>query len=40
LNFPEIPAPPIQSSGTKFIHGLIEGIEAAEKQILEKRVTD
>jgi Xaa-Pro aminopeptidase len=30
----EIPSPPIQLIGSKYIHGLMEGIEAAKKEIL------
>jgi len=35
LDFPEIPAPPIPASGSNFIHGLMEGIAAAKKQIAD-----
>ena len=35
LTLPEISAPSIQASGTDYIHGLIEGIEAAKKKMAE-----
>jgi hypothetical protein len=35
LEFPEIPAPPIQSSGSPFIRGMMEGIAAAKKQLAD-----
>jgi hypothetical protein len=36
LDFPEIPSPSIQGSGSEFIHGLMQGIEAAKKFFAEK----
>jgi hypothetical protein len=35
LHFPEMPSPPIQSSGSLFIHGLMEGIAAAKIQLTD-----
>jgi hypothetical protein len=36
LILPKIPAPPIQTSGTDYIRGLMGGIEAAKKKLAEK----
>jgi hypothetical protein len=35
LQPPDIEIPPTRPSGSRFMHGLIEGIEAAKKKIAE-----
>jgi hypothetical protein len=35
LQPPQIEIPPTRPSGSRFLHGLIEGIEAAKKKIAE-----
>ena len=40
LQPPEIQAPSPQPSGSRFIHGLIEGIEAAKKKMAELNLAE
>ena len=35
LDFPEIPSPPIQGSGSDYFRGLVAGIEAAKTKAPE-----
>ncbi len=40
LHFPEIPSPSIQKSGSEFIRGVMQGIEAAKEANGRERVVE